>query len=688
MSKHLLWIVAVLLTLSSCSDGNDSPGVKKSNPEKVRIAVILPFDQNGTDWNRVLQWAKTNITEANDIVEPEFEIYDENLTDIDGIAAELAARDDLAAIIGCFHSSNTQKLAFKCAVRYKPVFTFSTSEELQRAFGPRGFLWCMAESDITQSELLLIKANMYGARTVSLLACDDIYGHTFVDWFAFQAGELGMQPAAAEQYADNDLEAKFGDVSATGADCIICAPASARDACRIVKAYRKSGFKGRLLFSDTANSPELISTLGAESNGVEGISMVADPTTGFSIAYEVEFGTRPSMGEAQVYDAVMTACYAARHSSIHGLTINESIAAMLNAKAEIKGMWTEGAMAQVFRDIEAGKTPAFSGASGNLDFSTDKYTSIQYSTYAHWMAYENEFIYLDYDMRSGHSGSSEYAAWEWNKQYMQQFDEDLPSLRYPDKTGNHAVVIAASRDWMNYRHQADALAVYHMLKDNGYDDDHITLIMADDIARNPANPEPGVIRHAEGGENLYRDVEIDYRLGDITPHDLKDILLGKTDNGLMSQSTDNVLLFWSGHGEKGRWLWDTDDTFDSAMLRETLTEMHREGKYRKMLCLIETCYSGSMGLAIEGIPGVLFITAANDRETSKADTYSTDLGVWMTNRFTTTLLSCISDNPGMPLRELYYRLFSHTLGSHVSVYNVENYGNIYKNSLEEFVGGH
>lgn len=678
--KNIFRAVAALLLISSCSE-NGEPDGDDGEREKVRIAVILPFDEEGTDWSRVLGMVKENVRRSSRAVEPEYEIYDENTVDIKTVAAELARRDDVAAVIGCYHSANTLELAYKCAATYKPVFTFSSSEELQRAFGRRGFLWSLSESDITQSELLLIKAERYGARSVSLLACDDIYGKTFIDWFAFQARELGLEPVAAETYGpDDSLAAKFAAAAVEEVDYLICVPSDIDDACEMVETYRASGFRGRLLFSDVADSTELISRLGPGANGVEGVAMVADPSTGFDVSYEVEFGVRPEAGEAQIYDAVMIACYAFRYGAVHGLDMNEAASALLYNPCREKGMWTSGSMERVFNAVEAGETPAFSGASGTLDFDSSKYTSIQYSTYAHWLAYNGRFVHLDYDVRSDYSTSSAYAAWEWNKQYMQQFDPGVDGIAYPPKEGNIAVIVAASERWPNYRHQADALAFYQMLKANGYDDDRIVLVMADDIADNPNNPSPGVVRHAAGGENLYENVEIDYRLADLTPDGLREVLLG-----LNSGPGDNLLLFWSGHGEPGKWLWGESDAFGVGLLSETVEQMAAAGKFRKMLGLIETCYSGSMGRGIEGVPGVLFMTAANENETSKADDFSTDLGVWLTNRFTTTLLNSVADNPAMSLRELYYRLFSSTLGSHVTVYNADCFGNIYDNSMAEFL---
>ena len=128
----------------------------------------------------------------------------------------------------------------------------------------------------------------------------------------------------------------------------------------MVELYKESGFKGRLLFSDIAYSSELVKTLGDKSNGIEGIASVPDPTTGFDMSYQVKFGEKPSLGESAVYDAVM----------------NEAIASLLNLEPEGKGMWTAGSMSRIFESIEHGETPPFSGASGNLDFSTDHYTFV------------------------------------------------------------------------------------------------------------------------------------------------------------------------------------------------------------------------------------------------------------------------------------------------------------------------
>lgn len=158
--KCCLLLVSICC-LFACSDSAEDEATTNSSYEKVKIAIILPKDPEGNGWDNVLGWVADNIRKANNMVEPDFEFYDENSIELESVAEELANREDIVAIVGCYNSEHTMVVARKCARKYKPMFTFSTSEELQRAFGQRGFLWCLSESDITQSELLLAKAARY-----------------------------------------------------------------------------------------------------------------------------------------------------------------------------------------------------------------------------------------------------------------------------------------------------------------------------------------------------------------------------------------------------------------------------------------------------------------------------------------------------------------------------------------------
>ena len=248
-----------------------------------------------------------------------------------------------------------------------------------------------------------------------------------------------------------------------------------------------------------------------------------------------------------------------------------------------------------------------------------------------------------------------------------------------------ALLIAASTGWGNYRFQADVFAMYQILKKHGYDDKHIILICEDDLAYNEKNVEPGVIRVKDDGENLYDSSAIDYKLSDLTAEDIRCILQGKQSdrlpNVIRATENDDVFIFWSSHG-------DTNNTLDFGGMRsidyEQIKEILLGTTHRKMLFTIEACFSGGLGQYCEGIPGLLFITAANPYEKSHAAVWSNQLRVYRSNSFTCGFQEAISTNAAISLRDLYYHLANSTSGSHVKVYNVSNYGSVYDNTMSDY----
>mgnify|MGYP001187474342 CR=1 FL=1 len=64
----------------------------------------------------------------------------------------------------------------------------------------------MTETDITQCEVLLSKVINYEGESVALLAKEnDNYGQTFIDWFAFQARELGLKNMGCYAYTSENV---------------------------------------------------------------------------------------------------------------------------------------------------------------------------------------------------------------------------------------------------------------------------------------------------------------------------------------------------------------------------------------------------------------------------------------------------------------------------------------------------
>ena len=681
LANSILILLSVLLLAVSCNPEDNG----KVKWEVRKVAVVLPMDFGQEQhWKNCIEMAsngiqsvqKSNILNLPGYPEPqiikmEFEWYDENTEDLDALAEELANRDEIVAVIGGEYSANAAKLAAPLCRARKPFFTIATTDELVRAYSSTGTLWAMVESDITQCEILLSRAVYYGAETVALIANGDTYyGKTFVDWFAFQAQELGLQVSKIYDYRPGNLQQTTAQAAKDKADAIICIPTDTKDLEIMETTFRKSGNTARRLYSDSAYGQEILESCGDKVDGIEGVTIGAAPETGFNITYEIKFGSQPTHGEPQIYDAVIMLGWALIDQLNAGDT--ENLNDFLKEQA----------------------TAGLAGACGMIEFDHVVYTNVLSTTYYHFMLYQGNFIILDYISSTGsHRSDATLGAWNWKAEQMQEFEEEEQGgadITYPPLDKKWALLVAGSSEWKNYRHQADVLEMYQILKKQGYTDDHIVLIIEDDIANNSKNPTKGVVQVRPGGPNVREGAVIDYKTSALVPSDIKNILLGKKTERLPqvieSDSDDNIVIFWSGHGSPGQLVWqERGSGFTDDLAKETFTAMHNAASYRKVLCLIETCYSGSVFSNIEGIPGILAFTAAGPNETSKADIYNEDMGIWMSNRFSATLEDCITNSPDISFRDLYYRLFTNTVGSHVMLYNASNYGNIYRETMQEYL---
>lgn len=687
----LLLCMGMLLSCDSLPE-EDTTGLKE-----VRIAVVLPEKDRGLIWNNALKLAAENIRKAGIGVRIVYEWVDEESVDLTEVGLSLSERADIHSIIGCNVSTNTQKLAFALARKkenLKPLFTFSTSQELPRIFGHRGFLWGLCETDISQSEIILscIANENPEFKKVALLAADDIYGQTFVDWFAFQAVELDMEPVCIVTYkSSSELESSLDRIVESGADAIVCVPAAVEDVIPVqnyVDNFMYTSESGRgiiLMFTDKAYNKAILNE-DKSVDFISGLAPSSHPSSGFSVSYEALYDRLPYAGEAEVYDAVLITTLASIWAEKNNEEdLNKAIAVLLNKETASQGGWTAGMIANYYQEIMAGGLPALSGATGTLDFDSKYCTTIRSTSYAHWILYNGKMVIIDYYSRdSGGHSSSPVAAWEWKKQHKQDVDGTGNEIDYPELKDNYAVLVAASEGWKNYRHQADVLGFYHYLKGEGYDDDHIILIMADDIAYNERNPLQGVVRREVSGNNLYEDVVIDYKLGDISLGDLKQILTSEPSDAypvtLGSSKSDNVLFFWSGHGTQNGWKWKETENLNADFAKSVFSDM----QFRKMFAIIETCYSGGVAQGCIGIPGLLMMTAANPYETSKADAFDSELQVYLSNTFTSSILSQFETNPNSIIYDLYLHAFNKTNGSHVMVYNPDYYGNLYLNDMSEY----
>lgn len=699
------WLLAIIcmLLLSACQ--NDEPnGSEATQPVHHRIAVICPQDLSA-NWKATAAWALDNISKAqagqNKQIALDIEWIDEDQPDLAEKANIMAKSGEYELIVGPYSSAKAYTVAQQVEGRIPMLLPTVTATEMQRIFGGHNGLWFFTQSDITQSEILLTEAKLGGKGHVALITTGDAYGQSFSDWFSYQAIELGL--TVDETYicrSQSDIVNAVGELNGQNDwhnKSVILAPSSISyvEALDAEIGKLKEGLKmheylkfPEILCSDIVNSPVVKGKL--KNMIYEGISPSADPRSGWLSAYIGKFGAEPASGEAQLYDALMLAAFSI-FSRQENEQLNNAIMRVVDGReGNVCDGWTAADLQQTFSQLAAGDNPDIRGVSSDWTWDAKFHNSVTGTYYAHWLLEDDKFTTLEYLTLNGADGSiSTVQAWEWNSTHQQTFDPNQKDFTYTALNGRYAVVVGASDTWINYRHQADALAFYQMLKCSGYDDDHIILIMEDNIANNPMNAHPGEVRVTMGGENLYHDIRVDYHLSDISVSDFHDIMSGKKSDKLREviapTANDNVIMFWCGHGSRNTLMWGSKAYVHGDDMKSLVSRLNAENRYRKLMFVLDACYSGTIGEACEGIPGVLVFTAAHSNESSKADVFDRDLNVWLSNGFTRTFRDEVTANPDITLRELYYKTVRGTKGSHPRIYNASNYGNMYHETLREFL---
>lgn len=742
-------IFILLFFLFSCSNNIFSRDYTVKN---LKVAVIIPYDE-GSDLRRHYQqtinmflenytFAQKNLTKRINFV---LEYYNESTENLDALGEELSKREDIIAVIGPISSINVDKIAQHCKETEKTIITpTASSEDLVRRYAVSEtgsvrspFLWSLAETDVAQSEALLSKVLSYGGKSVSLISSNDLYGNTFYNWIPFQAYEMELEikenvqvfTEQSSDYSSNlfDFNDAVDKVFNSDADYIICALSKME---MITEVLRRRSTSGKsippILFTDTAFKSSILDG-DYDVEGVEGLALYSDPATGFEVTYREQYGESTINGEAQLYDCFLLLGTAALYcnyiySDITNPFCNENINKAIKMYSQIEngdifffdwtkyGMRDEFTIFKIYEEENIFFTDGIMGASGAIVFDEEIYTTKLYSVYSHWIVFDNEFVVTDYTIADEDNRvSPNVVSWNWNIQKKQEFNSFETDNNYSELKDKWAVLISGSKGWYNYRHQADVLHIYSILKENGFDDDHIILIIEDDIAFNTRNKIPGEIKTSIDGIDLYTDEMerrdgsiIDYNTSELSPDKFKEILLGNISGKyskeelpvvLNSNENSNIFIFWSGHGNnrngdpsKGQFEWLSNiEGFSTELMRETFLQMQENKRYRKVLFVAETCYSLSVLKGIEGIEGVLGFAAANGTETSFADVYGTDLKVWLSNRFTRNFVEKIVEDPRVKYVDLYEHMFKNTLGSHVSIINEEKFSNLYNSDISEFI---
>lgn len=165
-----------------------------------------------------------------------------------------------------------------------------------------------------------------------------------------------------------------------------------------------------------------------------------------------------------------------------------------------------------------------------------------------------------------------------------------------------AVIVNASRFWLNYRHTANAMTLYHSLKRLGMPDSRIILMHADCATCDPRTYRPGKTFYRPNDVYLDSDtdVEIDYRDMEVNAESVMRVLTGNVGYGaassqvLGSDSESNVLLFLTGHGGDSFLKFHDQSELMAADLGAAVEYMTMVGMCKRVLVVLDTCQASTM----------------------------------------------------------------------------------------------
>lgn len=660
MKARLLILIACAALLLACQP----QGPEQPQGKEYKVAMIFPQ----AEWpsiQKVTNWVQT------EPVVLKFEWIDEDGADIQQKVKAITHDNSYAAIIGPEYSHSARLVARESlSYRIPVLMPMVTSTEFQRVYAETNKtdpnIYCLAQSDVAQCEAVISKAKQNGLKTLFMICRsgeEDDYSASFERYFMFMAQEAGLEHFG---YANYESEVHLAELMADivemlpefDAPGLFFVPSSIDDMLafdRIMGAYK--GQKGiwPILCSDIANEPSLEGKLKA--GPYEGFSLGA--TEAFEQSWTDRFGTDLPGGYAQLYDALLLVAEACRQ-----------------VETGVAQSTREAIQTLVFAP------DGYSGASGKIHFGEDAPIAPEETIFRNWLFRDGKFS------RIGSAPHSLENGWDWSAAHINDYEDVTEDPDWYEPLENlRAFIVATSTGWSNYRHQADALAMYQMLKGFGYTDDQIVLVMEDDIAHHRSNPYPGVVRVTPDGENLREGAVVDYKLSELAPADLINIFSGNTTENtpvvIDGGYGTNVLVFWSGHGVRDNELKWGKSAINNTQF-DTMLQSAR-GNHRKMFIVMDTCYSGSIAESCWGYDGLLFLCSAASGEPSHADVYDEKCGTYLSNGFTRAFRSAVEANPSITINDLYKEVARETTGSHAGVYNFYYYGSLNRNTFREFL---
>lgn len=210
---------------------------------------------------------------------------------------------------------------------------------------------------------------------------------------------------------------------------------------------------------------------------------------------------------------------------------------------------------------------------------------------------------------------------------------------------NYAVIMCGSKGWSNYRHQADVYAWRKVLINRGFAPGNIITLSFNDVPYrdDKTQSQNGSIYHTCHGPDIYES-NINYTGADANKQNFFKVLSSiPSGKGGWFKREVNVLVVYINHGAYD--LLSTPNAFDQPIYVDEFGEVVNELSTRvaRVFCILEACHSGTIAMHARYNRNVIFMTAANPRQSSYSHGYCERLGVFTTNEMTYHLLNYLDN---------------------------------------------
>jgi hypothetical protein len=661
--------------------------------EPVYIGVLLPLSgPDGQSYYDALTLARDQINAGGGIFgrPVEYVLRDTRTGDLMTYAQSLAKDKRVSVVIGPYTSADLFAIA-DLFIRYQKVLITpsASSDEIYRAYAKNWYVWRTIGNDGDVVPVVMDHIRKNDGQRVALLSVNSSYGKTFYDWIPYWAIEKGIVITGAEEFSSADeIPAAVRRLTQTAPDYLVFVDSgSVGEIVTVVDTLEEdnSSVRPYLIYPNIDEEGGLLERAEPDfllfllSSGLWRITDDSTMTTllpdntlilmntewdaGFSKEFAAISGSNQAGYIPEVYDAALiSAMVMAQFTANPEKSPGNAAMRVLTQGDGDPVPRTPGGFQEAMQRIQNGDVPILTGATGPLTYKPDGLDRLvaSHATYK----IENGRIVTD-PVSSTRTGKEDL------DQRISGSAGDLPIAADDSPPGEFwAVIGALTKDWNNYRHQADALTVYNLLKDRGVPDDRIVLLLYDDIPTDRKNTKPGEVYHIPGEKEVRKGAYPDYIGEEVTKDLLQAILSGtgsESESGMLrSDENATILLYLSAHGSPGGDLIGGEriDTITPTEIADLIEDMYQQKRFGRMLVVLESCFSGAVADAIH-TPETVVLTASSADETSKAASYDPELSAWLSDEFTKELVSGLRNADGsLTLRKLYQQTYYNVRSSH------------------------